>query len=658
MSTSASPSASGNAPQAQSHVAVFLTADASYKQAVDTACKQAEERKAEFSAFYIESDRIKPSELEALKDAANYASSVGAHIDAIAGGDPVYLVSEYCKSHHIDLLVMNRPVSQTGLRRFSTPFAQKVAFRIPETQLLTVPGPMTIHMNHLDLGKNDLAGSTRQFLRVVLIVALTICLCLILDHFGVEDFVLAQIVILGVLLCSINTSSWIWALFSAAISVVLFIYLFAEPRYSIAFAEPKLTLVLLMTFVSSLVGGFIGNKIHSENLKAQRSGWGTQMLLDTLHALQKAESPQQIVNIIARKLADVTEKDVVFYLYVDEILEDPQLDPFNPNHAIDRQEVDDELLLAKTCLKERTATGSRTPIHPEANYMFFPWGSPTTMYGVIGIRLAQEYLDPLELMILDNICKEGALSYEVMLRNKELQDVLLKAESDSLRSNLLKALSHDIRTPLTSIIGNISTLQHGEKAFSEQEIREIWSRIRQDSLSMYNMVENLLTAARFDNSNVPVKAAPDLLNDVVEAGLKFPRTANESHPIAVQESEDFLMVSMDSSLIAQVISNMVLNAIDHTPDGTPITVSYYQDGADAVVEVADTGQGLSDPVKERVFDIFYTGEAPMYDSTHYLGLGLFLCREIILAHKGSIEVHDNKPNGCVFSFRLPLLKME
>lgn len=659
MSDSFCPSASSTSSPVRHHVAVYLTSDASCYQAVDTACQQARAQNAEFSAFYVDTGSGRHSRSEEagnLQKITDYASSLGAHIDVISGSSPVYLVGEYCKSHHVDLLVMNRPSTQRGLRRIIPTFAQQVSRIIPETRLLTVPGTMTIHFRHLESEKMDLPTALREFFRVILIVLVTTAICVGLDRFGVEEFTLAQIVVIGVLLCSVNTNSWIWALLSAAISVVLFIFLFAEPRYALFYTQPKLTLAFLMTFISSLIGGFIGTRLHRESMRSLRSSWGTQVLLDTTHLLQNCDTSEQIISTVCRKLAAVTEKNVVYYPCVDEILEEPLLFPFNPASSVSQDELNSELLAAKTAVRQKTATGSKTQLYPDSAYRYFPWASDSAVYGVVGIRLDQETLSPLELMILNNIVAEGVLSLEGKLKGQALQEMQVKAESDLLRSNLLKALSHDIRTPLTSIIGNVACLQPAVEMLSG-DYGDILKAVQDDSLNLYNMVENLLTAARLDNNSVAVRPHPELLSDVVEAGMDYPSRANKTHPIDLEESEDLLMINMDPSLIAQVVSNMVLNAIHHTPDGTPIHIRTYQDGDEAVVEVADTGHGIPDATKERIFDIFYTGEAPSYDSSHYLGLGLYLCREIIAAHQGTISVRDNEPQGCIFSFRLPLLEL-
>lgn len=640
------------------HIAVYLTPDPSCRQALDIAREEVIKNSSEFFAFYIQTPQMKSvsfQEQQALMDMVNYASSIGAHIQILNGSDPVYLIGEYCRNNRIDLLVLNREPNPRGLARLHFTFAQRVSRVIPETRLLTVPGNMTIHFSHLPQEKTTSKEKARSLLDVLLILGLTTAVCLLLDNFGISEFILAQIYIIGVLFCSVTVTGWKWATISALTADLLFVFLFAEPRYTILYSSQTLTTAILMAFIVASVGAWIGTRLQSESSRATRMSWGTQMLLDTNHLLQRAQNPDEIIQATGRQLAEVSECDVVLYPAVDGALGQPVYFDKDPALPSDHTQAQKELSLAKDALHKDCLTGSLTQHHPEAAFIYFPWETAEDIYGVIGIRLDNGTAEALELMILTSIVSESAQAMEMRFKEIELQETRVQAEGDLLRSNLLKALSHDIRTPLTSIIGNVSNYQLSFDSLDRAEKERIWDAIKTDSLNMYYMVENLLTAARLDSSSMPIKAQPEILSDVIQVGLDFPMKANKTHPLEVDESDDLLMINMDPQLIAQVISNLVLNSIHHTPDGTPIRVRTYEDNGKAIVEVSDEGQGIKDSMKERIFDIFYTGEAPAFDSTHYLGLGLFLCKTIVDAHHGTIEVHDNEPRGCVFSFSLPLM---
>ncbi len=641
-------------------VAVYLTSDPSTKQAVDAAYQEARTTGGKLHAFYVNTPEMNLSGSKAkdsLQSILNYASSFGAHISVLNGSDPKYLIGEFCRSNSIDLLVLNRPAEPKGFARLKPTFAQQISACLPETKLMTVPGTMTIHASHIQPEKKDLRSNVQNFFLITLIIMLTTLLCYGLDHANVDEFIQAQIFILGVLVCSVSTGSIFWSLVSAMACDLLFVFLFAQPRLSIVYNSQRLSMAIAMAFVVSLFGSYIGIKLKSETRSAQRSTWATQMLLETTHQLHAAKTPIDVIEVTCHKLAAISERDVVYYPYIDEIFHDPMYFDHDENTPSDHAQAEKELLIAKEALKRHDNTGSLTKYYPDAKFIYFPWETRTETFGVIGIRFEQQTSDPLELMVLRNIVADGAQTLEAVIQEIELQQTNLQKESDLLRSNLLKALSHDIRTPLTAILGNVSNYRLSHDCMTSEQKAKIWDEIQYDSLNMYYMVENLLTAARMDSSSMPVKLQPELLNDVVETGMDYPYKANVTHPITIEETDDLLVANMDASLIAQVVSNLVTNSIHHTPDGTPIKIRTYAEDGMAVVEVSDEGLGIKDSMKDKIFDIFYTGDAPCFDSTHYLGLGLFLCKAILDAHHGIIEVHDNKPRGSVFSFRIPLLSI-
>lgn len=648
-------------------MAVYITGDKSCQRALDTAAQLANQGQVDdFIAFYIVSPgkAARRKQKLALEEVSNYASKVGAHVEMVTAFNPAHAISEYCKSREINLLVMNRPFNFGTISFFPT-LAQRVSTLLPNTQLLSVPSEGSISLPTFapeDFNKEKMKSNLKW---LFLILILTMLVCFILDQLGIDEILLGEVVLLGVLVCSITLKKWFWSIIISFLSIGLFDFLFAHPRFSLTFEEPIFLGIFIITFVCSLVGSFIGNQLHNESLRAAQSNKAAQILLNATHLLKRAETPDQIISVVAHKVSRISGKNVVYYAYGENGLEkQPTLYSYSLDVPIDEEELKREYpaALAATYLGPSgiSATGSLTNICFDSQYIYSPFISRSRLYGVIGIRLAQATIDPLDLMMLTSIIAEGVLSYEAKLKDLELQRIERKAENDALRSNLLKALAHDIRTPLTSIIGNITTLQERANTMSVQERQETFTVVQNDSLNLYSMVENLLTAARMDGqTNMDIKKNVDIVSDVVEAGMKYPLMANRTHPIEVIENEDddILACNMDSALISQVVTNMVLNAIYHTPEETPIEVRMFEDNGFAVVEVADQGPGIAPEVKQRVFDIFYTGENPSFDSNSALGLGLFLCREIIMAHNGTIDVKDNTPHGSIFSFRLPLTSL-
>ena len=234
----------------------------------------------------------------------------------------------------------------------------------------------------------------------------------------------------------------------------------------------------------------------------------------------------------------------------------------------------------------------------------------------------------------------------------------LQAENEKLRANLLRSISHDLRTPLTSISGNASILLSDNGSLDSTTKNQIYEDIYDDSAWLTNLVENLLAVTKIEEGRMELKTQPQLVEEIVsEAMLHISRKKSE-HVIAVEHEDDLLLAKCDARLIVQVIINLVDNAIKYTPAGSRITVTSKCEDGFAVISVADNGPGIADGEKRRVFRMFYTGASSVADSRRSLGLGLSLCKSIINAHGGKIMVTDNRPAGSIFTFTIPTGEVE
>lgn len=655
----ATSDASHSSVVSNDHIAVFLSPDPASRKAIEAARDEARLLNAEFSAFYFEtldSSSYNAEEKRLLDDLSALATAMGAHFEVIYGTDLVYLVREYCNTHHITHLFLTRPeISDSSLLRFS--LAAELTRRLRDVKITSVPGSRSDQLRLMRPKRHKLAQPLRNLIIVLGTLFLATLVCGVLDAAGMDDAVLVPIYLLGVLICSIYTDEFIWSIVAATLAVLTFDFLFVKPLFSLMIATRSQLFIFVITYITSVLGGLIGSQLRRQTRQAQLSSWRTKVLLETTHILQNETDPKDIISTVCQKLVEISARNVVFYPEEGDELGEVMVFPASST-PINGQLLKDEYPTVLYTRDTLSNSGATTTHYSEATYIYMPWQYHDDLFGVIGIKISGQPLGALELMILSSIISEGALSLEHRLHEEQLARIRQQADSELLRSNLLRALSHDIRTPLTAIIGNISNLRVSSEQTTYEEKMELLDRISDDSLTLFNMVENLLTAARFDNNGVPVRKQPEAVDDVIEAGLDLARKTNKSHPITTQLCDELLMCDMDASLITQVISNMVLNAIHHTPDGTPITIRTRKLDGQALIEVIDTGPGVPDEIKPRIFDIFFTGYAGVIDSTHYLGLGLYLCKTIIDAHEGTISVSDNQPKGSIFSFSLPLFDLE
>ena len=249
-----------------------------------------------------------------------------------------------------------------------------------------------------------------------------------------------------------------------------------------------------------------------------------------------------------------------------------------------------------------------------------------------------------------------ALESERNAREKEASAIL--AEQEKLRANLLRTISHDLRTPLTSISGNADNLLANDEAFDAETRRQIYTDIREDSEWLISLVENLLSVSRMGDGKSDIRMSAELVSDVIDEAVRRTEKNASEHKLTVKESDGILLARMDARLIVQVLINLIDNAIKYTPSGSEIEISAVEKDNEIAITVADNGHGIADEIKTRVFDMFYTGAEKIADSRRSLGLGLALCKSIVNAHGGEITVTDNNPHGAVFTFTLPKEEVE
>ena len=247
----------------------------------------------------------------------------------------------------------------------------------------------------------------------------------------------------------------------------------------------------------------------------------------------------------------------------------------------------------------------------------------------------------------------GSLASRMKEYARESAQAAMQIEKEQLRADLLRSISHDLRTPLTSISGNASNLLSNENEFSQETRMQIYGDIYDDSMWLINLVENLLSVTRIEAGRMDLRMSAELMDEVIAEAMRHTDRNRAGRKIEVSSDEEFILGKMDARLIVQVVINLVDNAVKYTPEGAQIRIHTGKKDGMVVVSVSDTGPGIPDEQKSKVFEMFYTGTNRAADGRRSLGLGLGLCRSIIRAHGGEIWVSDNKPQGAVFTFTLP-----
>ena len=375
--------------------------------------------------------------------------------------------------------------------------------------------------------------------------------------------------------------------------------------------------------------------------------------------LQQGKNEQEIIQLAAEQVSILLERPVLYALAKGKGELQFQVTPAERREELLKSMTIEERGVADWVVKNNKRAGATTNTLSHAQNLYLAVRGLQGVMGVVGIP-SKYYPVPevFEKNLMVSILNECGLILERRRFREEKQAIELETQQERLRSNLLRAISHDLRTPLTSISGNAGVLMEKSIVLDEEKKQELYRSIYDDSMWLVNLTENLLSITRIENGTMHLQMGAELMDDVFQEALAHVDRQSKDHHISVELPDDLLLAKMDVRLIVQVIINIVNNAIKYTPAGSHIILRAEKQGAKVAVSISDDGPGISDEAKIHLFDMFYTASQGKPDNRRGLGLGLNLCRSIVTAHGGEITVTDNIPHGSIFTFTLPLEEVE
>lgn len=638
---------------ADEHILVCLSSAPSNSKIVRTGARMAYAFKGKFTALFVETptfDETSDDDKKRLTENARLAEQLGATIETVYGEDVAYQIAEYARLSGISKIVLGR--SSTKRKLFGKPtITERLTEIAPNIDIYVIPDSKSLNYSNRKKKVMNFSFSIADFFISLLILVVATFIGFIFKRLGFTEANIITIYILGVLINSIVTRTRVYSLVSSVVSVLLFNFFFTDPLYTFAATDKGYPVTFVIMFLSAFLTGTLAVKLKNQAKESAKSAFRTKVLFDTNQLLQKAGDEEEILEVTASQLIKLLDRDIVIYPAKGETLGDAIC---HTAHAT-RDELlnEKEKTVAEWVLKNNKHAGASTGTLEGAKCLYLSIRLNEKVYAVVGINLGKDRLDSFEKSVVLSIIEEAALALENNFNIVKRQEAAILAKNEQLRANLLRAISHDLRTPLTSISGNASNLLYNSKSFTDDMKNQIYTDIYDDSMWLINLVENLLSVTRIDEGRMNLNMSTELMEEVIDEALRHINRKSVLHKIEVKMEEEFVLAKIDAKLIVQVLINIIDNAIKYTDEGSTITISTKSEGKFIKVEIADDGPGIPDEVKPRVFDMFYSGANKIVDSRRSLGLGLSLCKSIINAHGGTITLRDNKPKGTVFSFTLP-----
>lgn len=651
----------GKAARAGDHILICLSSAPSNAKVIRTAARMAEAFHSGFTALFVQTPETKElsgENIKRLRSNLRLAEQLGAQIATVYGADPAEQIAEYARVSGITKIVMGR----VNHRQHPWIGQKSLADRLIERTDLDVyiiPDRQPLYKKPLGkLRKSRVRFSWRDAVVTLLCLAISTAVGFAFDWAGFSESNIITIYILGVLVTAVSTSGHLYGAANSLLSVLAFNFFFTEPRFTLQADGPSYPVTFLIMLSSSIIASSLASRVKEQARMAAEKSYYTELLLGSSQKLQTIRTEWDCLRLTAEQLSRMFDRPVIYALNDADKELDFRIEPADEHTLLEKLSME-EIGVAKWVQKNNKHAGATTNTLPDSKWLFLSVRGTRGVMGIVGVPIAGYVVpDAFEKNLMVALLGECGLSQERIRLEEERNQIALQTQRESLQANLLRAVSHDLRTPLTNINGSVGILMGKDQTLKPEVREQLYTAIDDDTNWLINMTENLLAATQLETDRTKLKTAPELLEDLFQSAVRQLDRRARDHHISVDLEDQTLMASMNAGMIQRVIINMMNNAIQYTPKDSHIILSGTRRKDWVEISVSDDGPGIPDEAKKHLFDLFYTAEQGKPDSKRGLGLGLHLCQSIVNAHGGTITVSDHAPSGTTFRFTLPAVRTD
>ncbi len=441
------------------------------------------------------------------------------------------------------------------------------------------------------------------------------------------------------------------AIMTSILSVLVFNHFFV-PSHLASFGFNLQSALVLVGFMGvSFVVGTLTSKIRQQAIEAQKREEQATMLYHLSKDLAAVHSFDEVLEIIRINVEKIFDCRVTIFLSVDNKLNLTSPDSIFPP-------TQQEKTIAQWVYEHGQPAGLCTENFTESKGQYLPLKTSQEVSGVLAIFLKENQIvcDLRENNLLNTLANQAAIAIQRTRLAEISRQMELMRETEKLQTALLNSISHDLRTPLVSIMGVLDTLLHDFSSLDRQTREELLATAYEDSDHLNRLVSNLLDMTRLEAKALKIHIEPCELRDVIGSSLQSLKDEIEKRKININIPDDLPEVPMDFVLMMRVLINLVDNAIKYSQAEAPIEISAEALGDKIKIDVKDNGIGIPKDDLTRVFDKFYRAVKPRQITG--TGLGLSICKGIVEVHRGEIFAKNNPDKGVTVSIILPLTGKE
>ena len=637
-------------------VLVCINEDPNCSAVVRHSRRLADRLRAPWTAIHIETSRTQRLDEKArdrIAECLRLAQRLGGDAVTIPSADVAAGLIEYAQANNFTYIVVAKSRRSRWAELLRSPVTYQVIRRagdisihvVAEHQERKSPSVETPRVATTTRGASftmkDYAGSLGM-VAIALVIGLALQQSLRISN-------IALVFLTSVLASAITYGLWP-SLFACLVSVLAYNFFFLPPLYTFTIADPENVVALFFFAVVAVIASNLTSHVRAQAVTARQRAKTTEELYLFSRKLAGAVTLDELLWATTYQVALMLKVRVVLLLPEGESV--AVCAGYPPEDMLDEA----DLAAAKWCWEHKHPAGRGADTLPGAKWLFLPLHTGRGAIGVVGLDSDRPgpLLSPDQRRLLDALADQAALAIERVNLAQDVDRARLSAETERLRSALLTSISHDLRTPLASILGSITSLKTYRRSLDEAAQRELMGTIQDEAERLNRFIANLLDMTRLESGAIEPRLELIDLADVVGSALQRAARVLAKHRVEVDLEANLPMLRLDPVLFEQVFFNLLDNAAKYAPTGTEVRIRARRASDRILVQVLDEGEGIPPDDRERIFDQFYrvhTADRKRAGT----GLGLAICRGFVEAMAGTVTAANRQDRrGALFTLVLPV----
>lgn len=619
---------------------------------------------AQWIAVYVETpelQRLPAERRDEVLRVLRFAEQLGAETATLSGPEMSKEILRFAKSRNVTKIVLGKSRRRGWKRWLIGSIVDTILAEAHNINVYLLGSPYLeqssgqttsghILNNSPSLSDYSWGKTKRRWLNGVWALIMTACSSVLAwtmsGNFELAN--LAMIYLLGVVIVAVRLGREA-AILASVLSVLAFDFFFVNPAFTFAVDDAQYLVTFVIMLLVSLIISHITSNMRSQAKVASHRERRASVLYALSEELATCRNQTDVARIAARHIkSEFGGANVLLF----------PLDNGRISYPADQPEPESlrtcDLSVAQWVFDHGQMAGQGTDTLPGSNAVFFPMPGFRGIIGVLALRAAnlRRIFLPEQRRLLDTFINQITQAIERVRFAEEAQQAQMRIESETLRNSLLSAISHDLRTPLASIVGAASTLVDEDAQLTSQDRQELTLTIYDEALRIANLTNDILDMARLESGQAQLNKQWYPLDEIIGGALTRMEKKLEDRTVNTRLPEELGLVRIDAVLIEQVLINLLENACKYTPSASPIDIGVEFTTHMLKVTIADRGPGIPEGEEEKLFDKFYRYHQEGTRSG--VGLGLAICKAIILAHGGIIGASNRQEGGAQFYFLLPI----